>query len=685
MLSLFLARVTLVVLCILQVQIVVARNNYETCQLFNSGWRTTYAPNDLSDVSYSNYKPVSPDAIPHPTCNPGNLVESFKQDALNRLNYYRYLTGLKAVTVSATNQAKSQKCALMMAVNNNLNSTGYHVSSDPHTNHPGWFCKNADAEEGAQLSNIYAGQSLPNPSFQWQTTPAYILTGMIDDYSSSKQGHRQNVFCPNLADVSFGHVCYYDSSVTKRYFCGGCQWAYGRNFDPMPRSGFISWPPADDFASAGGGGGGGVPLEIVPRNNYFYWSFAAFMNNADTGPSYNRITVTVDGVNTQVVVVQALCTGSGVSGERSDQTLTWLSFKPVNPFSRSNTSQVIISTPIRSWSYTVTLLECGRVLSSPPPTAFPTRQPIQPTLPPTQPLPPTMWPTQPTLLPTQAQTTGRPTPIAIVPSPLPQQTPKPTSNPTMSPFPSPTVSPIPSTLFPTLSPTPSPSSMWYPTYTQYFTPSTTTISTTSTTTATSGMAGVDMNDYNTSVGFNIAFAIVFLLIGCCLVYVFRNKIRDLFISFYNLTMTSLSKSSIRSRDIELMEMAPTSPMSSDEERAEFVSHMREMVRDDPRESTRKLDRRIARYLHGRMERGENFERYLKGREEDAIREAKGRSVVIGREKVEKRKHKHRHTSKAISSDIHRHRCKAPWEEQAVFPPYRDLQAEREREIESITR
>lgn len=172
-------------------------------------------------------------------------------------------------------------------------------------------------------------------------------------------------------------------------------------------------------------------------------------------------------------------------------------------------------------------------------------------------------------------------------------------------------------------------------------------------------SGVDEDDYNTSVGFNIAFAIVFLLIGCCLVYVFRNKIRDCFISLYDLTMMTLSSRDVNTRDIEMMERAPVSPLSSDDERAEFVSHIREMVRDDPRESERKLDRRIARYLHGRMERGENFERYLERRElkreEDALREGRvtqaretrardtqSRSVVVGDGKESKHKHKHKH-------------------------------------------
>ena len=70
------------------------------------------------------------------------------------------------------------------------------------------------------------GQSLAGLNWMWQTTPAHILAGFVSDFSSSKVGHRQNVLCPNLDDVSFGHVCYKESQTT-RHFCGGCQHAYG--------------------------------------------------------------------------------------------------------------------------------------------------------------------------------------------------------------------------------------------------------------------------------------------------------------------------------------------------------------------------------------------------------------------------------------------------------------------------
>jgi hypothetical protein len=66
--------------------------------------------------------------------------------------------------------------------------------------------------------------------------------------------------CPNLDNVSFGHICYKES-VTTRHFCGGCQNVYGRNTNGLPPkvtcdapSGFVAWPPH-----------GAVPAEILVR------------------------------------------------------------------------------------------------------------------------------------------------------------------------------------------------------------------------------------------------------------------------------------------------------------------------------------------------------------------------------------------------------------------------------------
>jgi hypothetical protein len=195
------------------------------CARFSADWFTDYAPGRFDDTNWNAPQSITTgDAFA--SCAPGTVKPLFLNDATTRLNFYRWLVGLQAANVSPTNQIKSQKCALMMARSQNTGSPQYVESIDPHTVHTGFTCQDADAREAAQFGNIYNGQSVPGLDYLWQTTPAHVLAGFVVDTSSFKVGHRQNVLCPNLADTSFGHVCFLEPTTT-RYLCGGCQMVYG--------------------------------------------------------------------------------------------------------------------------------------------------------------------------------------------------------------------------------------------------------------------------------------------------------------------------------------------------------------------------------------------------------------------------------------------------------------------------
>ena len=143
----------------------------------------------------------------------------FLNDALRRLNFYRWLVGLQYATISAArqvrappcgalarvcvsaclatrdagplaDQAESQKCALMVAKNNNPASPDYHATTDVgaaaaaaalaaialddqqrrtraarapqvHSSWPGWVCQSTAATNMATKSNVYNGACAP--------------------------------------------------------------------------------------------------------------------------------------------------------------------------------------------------------------------------------------------------------------------------------------------------------------------------------------------------------------------------------------------------------------------------------------------------------------------------------------------------------------------------------------------
>ena len=70
-------------------------------------WRTSYAPNDPSDVNYTNTVSVQT-GDNQATCTEGAVRQTpFLDDALRRLNFYRWLVGLQYATLDATYQVRA--------------------------------------------------------------------------------------------------------------------------------------------------------------------------------------------------------------------------------------------------------------------------------------------------------------------------------------------------------------------------------------------------------------------------------------------------------------------------------------------------------------------------------------------------------------------------------------------------
>lgn len=70
------------------------------CSRFQTMWKTSYAPGDSSDVNSTSPVAVAL-AVNQTSCTAGFVQQLFLDDALRRLNFYRWLTGLQYASIDA--------------------------------------------------------------------------------------------------------------------------------------------------------------------------------------------------------------------------------------------------------------------------------------------------------------------------------------------------------------------------------------------------------------------------------------------------------------------------------------------------------------------------------------------------------------------------------------------------------
>ncbi len=163
------------------------------------------------------------------TCDPGTLARGGMDDALARLNMYRYLAGLAPVADSASDDVNDQACALMSA----WNPAGPQAHSPPSTA----TCFTPQGAAGAGSSNIAWGCRSPSDAMdQW----------MIDWGNETTFGHRRWMLNPPLGPIGFG---YYEGG--NNYGSAACLGVFGSS-GSGPRPPVISLPPP-----------GFVPLELA--------------------------------------------------------------------------------------------------------------------------------------------------------------------------------------------------------------------------------------------------------------------------------------------------------------------------------------------------------------------------------------------------------------------------------------
>jgi hypothetical protein len=217
------------------------------------------------------------------SCNPGTDSLAYQTATIERVNFYRALSGLPGniTLLGATEQTDTQAAALMFSANQML-------SHDPP---PNWLCYTAAGHTGAGNSNIALGFG----------NNAAAGPGAVDLYmddggsNNTAVGHRRWVQYPPQAQMASGSIPY------NPQWASNALWVFGPMGSRPPTPNGVSWPPQ-----------GYVPWQLLPESNRwsFSWNNASFANTT--------VSMTRDGIPLGAPSYETVQNGYG------DNTLVWL-------------------------------------------------------------------------------------------------------------------------------------------------------------------------------------------------------------------------------------------------------------------------------------------------------------------------------------------------------------------------
>jgi uncharacterized protein YkwD len=236
-------------------------------------------------------------------CDAGTTPDATKQKVLQRLNYFRRLSGVPAVVLDANYSAEAQEAALIMRDNNALN----------HYPPTTWKCVTPTGQLAAANSNLALG-----------TGGSGAIDLYIADEGVTALGHRRWALFPALDTVGTGDTDYTNAL-----------WVIG-GFGTRPSIEYSAYP-----------GNGYIPAPLV----YDVWSFSV------SAADFSGATVTVTdakGISYPVTISQ---TGNGYG----DNTLAWTfqqSFSQISTDLQLNVSvsEVKVSGQTKSFQYSVYIM-----------------------------------------------------------------------------------------------------------------------------------------------------------------------------------------------------------------------------------------------------------------------------------------------------------------------------------------
>ena len=145
----------------------------------------------------------------------GSLQDGVVTDTINRLNYYRWLVGVKEIGVNYDKLDRNQKGAVISKANGTIS----HYPEQPSDMDDAFYEEaydgcNAKYEEGDTYSgNVSMGDRIPYQAIEGFVSDLYNIT------IGSATGHRQSMLDPKATAISFGQCeeystasVYYDDS-----------------------------------------------------------------------------------------------------------------------------------------------------------------------------------------------------------------------------------------------------------------------------------------------------------------------------------------------------------------------------------------------------------------------------------------------------------------------------------------
>ncbi len=201
------------------------------------------------------------------SCNSGDVAAETRKKVVERVNYYRALVGLPAVTLNESQSKSCQDAALIMMANNTLT----------HTPSQGMKCWTQAGYDAASTGNIAIGWGSSEPDANHSIN---AVSGYIEDPGPHNKvvGHRAWLLCRELSAIGTGSVFdpNHNYSGMSQAAANCIRWGDNRNGNPNAGPEFIAYPPANYIPS----------VLVFPR-----WHFA--LPNAN----FSSATVTVKDAN----------------------------------------------------------------------------------------------------------------------------------------------------------------------------------------------------------------------------------------------------------------------------------------------------------------------------------------------------------------------------------------------------
>ncbi len=226
-------------------------------------------------------------------CQAGSTSQDFRDSQLQRINWFRRMSGLSSVTENAGFSANAQHAALIMAAHGELS----HYP--PET----WDCYSARGATAAGNSNLHLTTSGGRISPSGLNS---VNSYMRDSGSNNKAvGHRTWILSPYVRVVGMGDVISGSQSDGSHYsnamnVIEGVNWTR----EPVREGrGFVTWPPP-----------GYVPAEAVWKR----WSFTVVTGAGD----FSGASVEVTGPEGPVAL-EVIHRGVGSANSLPSEGIVW--------------------------------------------------------------------------------------------------------------------------------------------------------------------------------------------------------------------------------------------------------------------------------------------------------------------------------------------------------------------------